>query len=75
MGYSEKEMNLSQYKDTKDMERIMLKMHSYSGVVCKCEDELLIEDGIKKIRSIRKRLSNKNSKKIIHLCQRIKDLF
>jgi hypothetical protein len=57
-------MNLNQYKDIKDMERVMLK--SYSGVFFKTSDEVRIEERIKKIRKLRK---------LIHFRQKVKDLF
>ena len=75
-GYSDREtMNLGQYKDTKDMERVMLtRMHLYSSIDCSCtNDEYIIEERIKKIRKLRKRLSNKSV--FNTLFKKVKDLF
>jgi hypothetical protein len=67
-------MNLGQYKDTKDMEKVMLtQMHLYSEISCSNLDDLLLKKRIKKISKLRKKLSNKRS--IHFLCKKIKKLF
>lgn len=76
IGYSDKDtMNLGQYKDTKDMESVMLtRMHLYSSVDCSClNEEYFIEERIKKIRKLRKKLSNKSV--FNTFCKKVKDLF
>lgn len=60
----DKPVNLNQYKDTKDIERVMLR--SYSGVFLKTPDEERIEERINKIKRLRK---------LINLRQKVKDLF
>ncbi len=75
IGYSDKDtMNLGQYKDTEDMERVMLtRMHSYSNIDCTCLEDHYIEERIKKIKKIRKKLSNKSMFTIF--CEKVKNLF
>lgn len=61
---TEELMNLSQYKDIKDMERIMIR--TQSGFYFKSADESRIEERINKIKRLRK---------LINLRQKVKDLF
>lgn len=67
-------MNLGEYRDTKDMERIMLsKMNTYSSVTCKGADELRIEERINKIRKLRRKLMKPSAFDKIVLI--VKDIF
>lgn len=69
-------MNLGQYRDTKDMESVMLKkMHLYSGVNYTCVDETAIEERIKNIKRIRKLISKRRSNAFLHLYRKVKELF
>lgn len=58
-------VNLNQYKETKDMERIMLK-NTHSSVYYRNTEEVEIEERINKIKRLRK---------LIHFRQKVKDLF
>ncbi len=69
-------MNLGQYRDTKDMESVMLKkMHLYSEVRYACVDETAIEERIKNIRRIRKLIAKRRSNAFLGFYKKVKDLF
>ena len=62
-------MNLHQYKDSKDMERIMLR----KGVYTKSLDDIQIEKRIKKIRRLRMIITGKY--RLSYFYKSIKGLF
>jgi len=75
-------MNMGQYKDTKDMERVMLtNIHRYSSVCFDCDVDIYVKKRIEKIRKLREKIQRKrktifwfsvNSKSLL---QKVKDLF
>lgn len=73
-NFREDVMNMGQYKDTKDMERVMLtNIHRYSSVCFDCDVDLYVKKRIEKIRKLRKKiLKRQNSKSFF---QKVKDLF